>query len=254
MANLFDLTGKVATVVGGGGMIGRAIASGLAEHGADVVVADYRLDHAEEVADKICPPGKKTLAVHVDITKEQSVADMVTAILKVFPHLDILVNCAGVIIRKPADTFPMSDWERIMDVNNRGTFLCCQAVGRVMIKQGGGKIINISSIRATRALADNYVVYSASKGAVDALTRILAFEWAKYHVLVNAIAPNIVETEITREVFSDPEFVKLVKSRIPLGHWGVPEDFAGPTVFLASKASDFVTGQILHVDGGETTW
>ncbi len=254
MANLFDLTGKVALVVGGAGGIGRALVVGLAESGADVIVADRQLDHLEEVADKIRTLGRQWQAVTVDVTQEQSVADMVKRILEVSPRIDILVNVQGVAIRKPADTFPIDEWQQVMDVNARGTFLCCQAVGRVMIKQRSGKIINTSSVRGRYGLPADYAAYCASKGAVDTLTRTLACEWAKHKVLVNAIAPTIVETELTRSALANPEYAKMMKSRIPLGRWAMPEDIVGPTVFLASKASDFITGQIIYIDGGVTTW
>jgi gluconate 5-dehydrogenase len=254
MANLFDLTGKVALVVGGAGGIGRALVVGLAESGADVIVADRQLDHLEEVADKIRTLGRQWQAVTVDVTQEQSVADMVKRILEVSPRIDILVNVQGVAIRKPADTFPIDEWQQVMDVNTRGTFLCCQAVGRVMIKQRSGKIINTSSVRGRYGLPADYAAYCASKGAVDTLTRTLACEWAKHKVLVNAIAPTIVETELTRSALANPEYAKMMKSRIPLGRWAMPEDIVGPTVFLASKASDFITGQIIYIDGGVTTW
>jgi gluconate 5-dehydrogenase len=179
---------------------------------------------------------------------------MVTRILEVFPRIGILVNAAGIAIRKPADSFPIDEWQKVMDINARGTFLCCQAVGRVMIKQRSGKIINISSVRGRYGLPSGYAAYCASKGAVDTLTRTLACEWAKYNVLVNAIAPTFVETALTLPALADPEFAKTVKARIPLDRWALPEDIVGPVVFFASKASDFVTGQILYIDGGVTTW
>ena len=254
MADLFDLTGKVAIVVGGTGGIGHALALGIADCGADVIVASRRLDHVEKVADEIRAKGRQALAVSVEVTQEKSVADMVKRTMEVFPRIDILVNAAGLAIREPADSFSIDGWQQVMDVNTRGTFLCCQAVGRVMIKQRDGKIVNVSSVRGRYGLPADYAAYCTSKGAVDALTRTLACEWAKYNVLVNAVAPTIVETDLTRPALADPEYAQRLKSRIPLGRWAMPEDIVGPTVFLASKASDFVTGQIIYVDGGVTTW
>ena len=254
MTDLFDLTGKVALVVGGAGGIGHALALGFADCGADVIVASRHLEHLEKVAEEIRVKGRKALAVTVSITDEISVADMVKKILEAFPRIDILVNAAGLAIRKPADSFPIDEWQKVMDINTRGTFLCCQAVGREMIKQGGGKIVNVSSVRGRYGLPTDYAAYCASKGAVDTLTRTLACEWAKYNVLVNAVAPTVVETDLTRPALADPEYAKRMKSRIPLGRWAMPEDIIGPTIFLASKASDFVTGQIVYVDGGVTTW
>ena len=254
MAGLFDLTDKVAIVVGGAGGIGRALALGIAECGADVIVASRQLEHLESVADEVRALGRQALAVTVDVTQEQLAADMVKRVLEVFPRIDILVNAAGLAIRKPAESFPVDEWQQVMDANARGTFICCQAVGRVMIKQRSGKIVNVSSVRGRYGLPADYAAYCASKGAVDTLTRTLACEWAKYNVLVNAVAPTIVETDLTRPALADPEFAQRMKARIPLGRWAMPEDIVGPTVFLASKASDFVTGQIIYVDGGVTTW
>lgn len=254
MIDLFDLTGRVALVVGGAGGIGRAQAVGLARSGADVVVASRQLGHLEEVAGEIRSLGRKSLAVTVDVTQAESVAGMVARVLEAFPSIDILVNAAGLAIRKPADSFPIDEWQQVMDINARGTFLCCQAVGREMIKQRAGKIINLSSVRGRYGLPADYAAYCPSKGAVDALTRTLACEWAKYNVLVNAIAPTIVETELTRSALANPDYAKMMRSRIPLGRWATTDDLIGITVFLASKASDFITGQVIYVDGGVTTW
>ena len=254
MADVFDLKGKVAVVTGGMGGLGTAISLALAERGADIVTADLRLDAYKDQEKKIKALGRKSLAVSVDVTSEKSVADMVASILKVFPTIDILVNAHGTVNRKSADTIPVEEWQKVIDVNTRGTFIICQAVGRVMIKQKSGKIVNLSSVRGRYGAPSGAVAYSPSKGAVDALTRTLACEWAKYNVLVNAVAPTLVETDLTRQALADPEFAKTMIARIPLGRWATPDDIAWPIVFLASKASDFITGQILYIDGGTTTW
>jgi len=254
MMDLFDLTGKVAVVIGGAGGIGHAQALGLADAGVDVVVASRKLEHLEEAAKEIKAKGRQSLAVTVDVVDEKSVANMVGNILKVFSRIDILVNAHGLAIRKPADAFPIDEWQQVMDINTRGTFLTCQAIGRVMIKQGGGKIINVSSVRGRYGLPADYAAYCPSKGAVDTLTRTLACEWAKYNILVNAVAPTVVETDLTRSALANPDYAKMMKSRIPLGKWAMPEDIVGATIFFASKASDFITGQILYIDGGVTTW
>jgi gluconate 5-dehydrogenase len=255
MADLFDLTGKVAVVTGGAGGIGHAQALGLADAGADVVVTSRQMEHLQEVAGEIKAKGKKALAVTVDVVDEKSVANMVKAALAEFPRIDILVNAAGIAIRHAADTFPREDFQKVMDINSVGTFLVCQAVGREMIKQGGGRIINLSSVRGRYGLPANYAAYCASKGAVDTLTRTLACEWAKHNVLVNAVAPTIVETPLTMtpESLLNPEFAKTMKARIPMGKWALPEDIVGATIFFASPASSFITGQILYIDGGVTT-
>lgn len=254
MNNIFDLTGKVALVVGGHGGLGKAIALSLADAGADVAVASRNLDSLKAVAREIETKGRKSLAVKVDVVDAKQVNAMVETIIKTFPRIDILVNAAGLAIRKPADSFPIDEWQQVMDINTRGTFLCCQAVGRIMIKQKSGKIINVSSVRGRYGLPAGYAAYCPSKGAVDTLTRTLACEWAKYNVLVNAIAPTVVETELTKGLLADAEYAKTLKARIPMGRWALTEDVVGPTVFFASDAANFVTGQILYIDGGVTTW
>jgi NAD(P)-dependent dehydrogenase (short-subunit alcohol dehydrogenase family) len=254
MSKKFDLTGKVALVVGGHGGIGKAIALGLADAGADVAVASRNIEELKSVAKEIEAKGKGSLTVAVDVTDEKKVYAMVAQVLKTFPRIDILVNAAGLAIRKPADTFPIDEWQKVMDINTRGTFLCCQAVGRVMLKQKGGRIINISSVRGRYGLPSGYAAYCPSKGAVDTLTRTLACEWAKSNVLVNAVAPTIVETDLTKDALADPAYAKQMRDRIPMGKWALPEDIVGPTIFFASDASSFVTGQILYIDGGVTTW
>jgi gluconate 5-dehydrogenase len=254
MNSMFDLSGRTAVVVGGHGGLGKAIAIALADAGADVAVASRNMQALKSAAAEIESKGRKSMAVSVDIVNDKHVDAMVEAILKVFPRIDVLVNAAGLAIRKPADAFPIEEWQQVMDVNTRGTFLCCQAVGRVMIKQKKGKIINLSSVRGRYGLPAGYAAYCPSKGAVDTLTRTLACEWAKHNVLVNAIAPTVVETELTKDLLADVEYAKTMKARIPMGRWAKPEDIVGPTIFFASDASNFVTGQILYIDGGVTTW
>jgi len=255
MADLFDLTGKTALVIGAEpGGIGHAQTLGLAEYGADVIVANSNLENSKKVAEEVSSLGRKSLAAVVDVTREQSVVDMVAHILGVFPRIDILVNDFSTRIRKPATDFPVDEWQLVMDFNIRGAFICCKTIGREMVKQHSGKIINHSSVRGKYGLPSGYAAYCSSKGAIDTLTKTLACEWAKDNVLVNAIAPTFVKTASATFAETDPAFVKMVTDRIPLGRWGVPEDFVGATVFLASRASDFITGQILYVDGGVTTW
>jgi NAD(P)-dependent dehydrogenase (short-subunit alcohol dehydrogenase family) len=254
MNDLFDLEGKVALVIGGHGGIGQAIAFGLADAGADVAVASRNLDALQSTVRDIESKGRKSLAVTVDIVDEKQVNAMVPKILETFPRIDILVNAAGLAIRKPADSFPVDEWQKVMDINTRGTFLCCQAVGKVMLRQKWGRIINVSSVRGRYGLPSGYAAYCPSKGAVDTLTRTLACEWAKSNVLVNAVAPTIVETDLTRDALADPAYAKQMKDRIPMGKWALPEDIVGPVIFFASEASSFVTGQILYIDGGVTTW
>jgi len=246
------LTGKVAVVTGGAGGIGRAVSLGMAECGADVVVTSRQLAHLEQVANEIRALGRQGLAITMDVAQEQSVEDMVKGVMEEFSHIDILVNAHGIALREPAETFAIDHWQKVMDVNTRGTFLMCQAVGREMIKQKSGKIVNLSSVRGRYGLPAGYAAYCASKGAVDTLTRTLACEWAGHNVLVNAIAPCVVETDwfVPRLSEMDSTRAEQLRASIPIGRWAQPEDIVGPVLFLASKASDFVTGQIIYVDGG----
>jgi gluconate 5-dehydrogenase len=175
---------------------------------------------------------------------------MVDRVIKEFYHIDILVNAAGLTVRKTAAEIAVSDWEKVLDFNARGTFICCQAIGRVMIKQKSGKIINVSSIRGRYGTAIGGVAYGPSKGAVDALTRTLALEWAQFNIYVNAIAPALVITELTKPLLSDPDRVKLITAPIPLHRLAELNDLVGPVILLASDASNYMTGQIIYIDGG----
>jgi NAD(P)-dependent dehydrogenase (short-subunit alcohol dehydrogenase family) len=250
MNKMFDLAGKVAVVVGGHGGIGKAIALGLADAGADVVIASRAMEPLQKVEAEIKAKGRKSLAVSVDIASAKSVADMTAEIKKVFSRVDILVNAAGVAIRKPAETFPIDEFNKVMEINVTGVFTVCQAIGNIMIDQKSGSILNLSSVRGDHGLRANYAAYCASKGAVNTLTKTLACEYAKYNIRVNAIAPTIVETELTKAALADPTFAKSMLASIPMGRWAMPEDMVGASVFFAAGASNFITGQVLYIDGG----
>jgi NAD(P)-dependent dehydrogenase (short-subunit alcohol dehydrogenase family) len=247
---MFDLTGKTAIVTGGAGGLGHYIALGLARQGADVVVTSRTLSKLEPVAKEIQSMGRKSSAVVSDITDPKSLEAMVSKVIEAYKHIDILVNVAGINARFSAEEFDPQEWEKVIHFNVYGTFLCCQAVGRVMIKQKSGKIINMSSVRGRNAPGVGGSAYATSKGGVDSLTRTLAVEWAKYNIQVNAIAPALVMTDMTREFLSQPETYKRMTAEIPQSRLGVPEDIIGPTVLLASKEADFMTGQIIYIDGG----
>jgi len=247
---MFDLTGKVAIVTGGAGGLGHGIAVGLARNGADIVLASRNLARLQPVAEEVKALGRKALSVVTDVTDDASVAAMVEEVTRTFPHIDILVNVAGVNARVSAEEFDPKEWEKVIHVNVFGTFVCCQAVGRVMIKQKYGKIINVSSVRGRNAPGVGGSAYATSKGGVDSLTRTLAVEWAKYNINVNAIAPALVMNDMTREFLSQPETYKRMTGEIPLNRLAEPDDIIGPTILLASKESDFMTGQIIYIDGG----
>jgi len=248
---LFDIEGKRAMVVGMGG-IGRALALGLADHGAAVAVGDLEEERVTAVAEEVRGRGVETLAAPVEVTDERSVGEMTDRVLAEFGGIDILVNAAGVTVRTRAEDLELADWRRVLDVNATGTFVCCRVVGRHMIGHGGGRIVNLSSVRAQYGSPLGQAEYSASKGAVDALTRSLAAQWGCFGVTVNAVAPTIIETPLTSPLLGDERFARTLCESIPLGRWGQPEDVVGPVLFLASPAAGFVNGQVLLVDGGLT--
>jgi NAD(P)-dependent dehydrogenase (short-subunit alcohol dehydrogenase family) len=251
--NLFRMDGKVALLPGGYGGIGMAMARGLAEFGADVVVAGRSIERARAAGDELAATGRQILATTVDVTDPESVDHLVGQVMERFGRIDVLVNLPGKNVEAPAENFPLDQWKAIMEINVTGTFIPCQAVGRVMIAQKSGSIINISSVRGQLALRGRgYGAYTPAKAAVNNLTRQLAAEWAPHNVRVNAIAPTFIETKLVEHMLADPAFRKSLTDRIPLGRVGAPSDVVGATIFLASSASSFITGHILLVDGGVT--
>jgi len=244
-----SLKGKAGIVVGASRGLGKGIAIGLAQAGADLAVTSRELKIIEKVAEEIKSWGGKMLPLQVDVARKEDIDIMVEKTLEKFGKIDFLFNNAGRITRVPAENFSEEDWDEELNVNLKGTFLCCQAVGRVMIKQKRGKIINISSI-ASFIGGKNISAYVASKGGVSQLTKSLASDWAKYNIRVNAIGPGYFETDLTEPLRKDPKRFSAINARIPLGRWGKPEDLAGIAVFLASDASDYITGQTIFVDGG----
>ncbi len=248
--DLFNLSGRVAIVTGGARGIGFAIAKGLASSGALVVIADINSDGAEKAAATVRAEGFQAQSIAVDVTKRTSVQDMVAQVVEGFGQIDILVNCAGIILRKPIEEVTDEEWDSILDVNLRGVFLCSQVAGREMIKRKQGKIINISS-NIAQVLQHGRGIYAVSKAGVSHLTKVMALEWAPYHVNVNAIAPAPTMTDLNKKFFDEhPEDYQERLRSIPMGRLGDPQDYVGMAIFLASKASDFVTGQTLFVDGG----
>lgn len=244
-----SLKGKIGIVVGASRGLGKGIAIGLAQAGADLAVTSRELKIIEKVAEEIKSWGGKVLPLQVDVARKEDIDIMVEKTIEKFGKIDFLFNNAGRITRVPSEDFLEEDWDEELNVNLKGTFLCCQAVGRVMIKQKRGKIVNISSI-ASFIGGKNISAYVASKGGVSQLTKSLASDWAKYNIRVNAIGPGYFETDLTEPLWKDPQRFSAINARIPLGRWGKPEDLAGIAVFLASDASDYITGQTIFVDGG----
>ncbi|MEM4298234.1 MAG: glucose 1-dehydrogenase [Nitrososphaerota archaeon] len=251
---LFDLKDKVAVVTGGSGGLGRPTALGLADFGADVVVVARDLAKLDRVKNEIERLGRRSKAISCDVTKPEDVKSMVRQVVDDFGRIDILITYAGMNIPKPAEEYPFEDWKKVMDVNVTGVFLTCQEVGKVMIRQKRGKIINISSVRGVFGMPRNYVAYCTSKAAVMMLTRQLACEWAPFNIQVNCIAPTVVATPLTAHIMRDPELSKSMLSRIRMGRWAYPDDLIGAVIYFASDASNFVTGQVLFIDGGVTSW
>jgi gluconate 5-dehydrogenase len=255
LKNLFDLTGKVAVVTGGSGGAGKATSIGLALYGADVVVTARTLSTLEETAAEVEKQGRKALPISCDVADPESVDQMVKRTMEEFGKIDILVTTAGIALRHAAEEMPIEEWQKVMDVNVRGTFLCCQAVAKEMIQRGeGGKIVTVGSIRGLQGHPAGYSGYATSKGAVHLLTKQLATEWAKYKIHVNCIAPCIFWTPLTEPILKDEEMYKIFMQRIPLGRPAEPEDLVGAVVYLASEASAMVTGHILYIDGGTSAW
>ncbi len=253
MKDIFKLNGKIAVVTGGAGGIGEALALGLAYHGATVVVASRNREAIEAVAQKITKEtGSEAVAIPVDVTDEQSTADLMKQVKEKYGRIDILVNAMGMNIKHDAFEYPMEDWEKLFNVNVKGTMIACKAAGRIMREQKSGAIVNLSSVRGIRGYTGGNTGYCATKGAVELITRALALEWAPHGIRVNALGPALVITPGTRHIAENPELAKKYASAVPMGRIGMPEDMVGAVVFLASEAAGFVSGQTIYVDGGLT--
>jgi NAD(P)-dependent dehydrogenase (short-subunit alcohol dehydrogenase family) len=247
---IFDLKGKTVVAVGGGGGIGGTVCLGLADFGANVVVVDLKEEDGKKVVKQIEERGGKGTYIGADCTKPEEIDEMVGQVLSKHGRIDVNVNFLGITVRKPALDLTMEEWNNVLHLNLTTIFNICRAVAKPMIAQKKGKIINYSSVSGVIA-RKTYAIYSASKGGLINLSKVLCNEWIEYGVNVNTIAPAGVKTDFNRPYFEEnPEIEKRLISEIPAGRLGRPEDHIGPVVFLASEASDFICGQLLYVDGG----
>ncbi|HEX5643031.1 MAG TPA: SDR family oxidoreductase [Thermoleophilia bacterium] len=253
MEDLFSLEGKSAVVVGGAGGMGRAIAAGLIRYGADVALADVNPEALEQVAAALVEAtGKPVRSYVIDCTDEASVKGVVdSTVADMGGRVDVLVNALGYNVKGAATEFPMDEWDKLFSVNVKGVMMSCKHFGAQMVKQGGGKIINLSSVRGQRGALGGNSAYCASKGAVDMITKQLACELAQHKVFVNALGPIITVTPMTAErISNEAARYERMLLNVPMGRMAHVDDLVGPSVFLASAASDFITGTVLYVDGG----
>ena len=268
IANEYRVDGKVAIVTGGGRGIGKAIALVLAEAGADVAVAARSREQIEQTAEEIRKLQRRALAIPTDVSNEEQVKELVDKVISEFSKIDILCNSAGILLFKPVAVLPgvklpgwesagddwdkpqtLEDWDKVLDTNLTSAFLFAQAVGPHMIKQRKGKVINISSNGAEQGISYNSA-YNVSKAGVSAFTRCLASEWGPFNINVNAIAPGLTNTVMIKPLITDPKMMKDKLEKTPLGRLGEPREVALLALFLASSASNFITGQIFTIDGG----
>jgi NAD(P)-dependent dehydrogenase (short-subunit alcohol dehydrogenase family) len=249
---LFDLSGKIAIITGGGSGLGRQMGESLAECGANLVLCARTVERCEQVAEELRPLGIQALALACDVRDPAQIQAVVDRTVAELGGVDILVNNAGTSWGASPEEMPLAGWQKVLDVNLTGPFLFSQAAGAVMIRKGSGKIINIASIAAFKGApqeALNAIAYNASKGGLVSFTRDLAIKWARFGINVNAIAPGWFPSEMSQEVLDRSD--GLLMERIPLGRYGGSDDLKGAVAFLASAASDYVTGATLPVDGGQ---
>ncbi|URG54422.1 2-dehydro-3-deoxy-D-gluconate 5-dehydrogenase KduD [Pectobacterium quasiaquaticum] len=246
--NSFDLQGKVALITGCDTGLGQGMAIGLAQAGCDIV--GVNIVEPKDTIEKVTALGRRFLSLTADMSNVSGHAELVEKAVAEFGHIDILVNNAGIIRREDAIEFSEKNWDDVMNLNIKSVFFMSQAVARQFIKQGkGGKIINIASMLSFQG-GIRVPSYTASKSAVMGVTRLMANEWAKHGINVNAIAPGYMATNNTQQLRADEERSKEILDRIPAGRWGLPQDLMGPSVFLASSASDYINGYTIAVDGG----
>lgn len=249
MEDLFSLKGKVALVTGAAQGIGKAVALGFAQYGADIAAVDLNGERLQALKSEIDAMHRRCLVLQVDLADVGQIETMAQRIQKEMGRIDILANIAGVNVHKPAEEMTEKDWDFVQDINLKSLFFCCQAVGKVMLQQGSGRIINMASAFGEVGFGGR-TAYASSKAGVSNLTKTLALEWTAKGVHVNALAPGPVWTEARHELFSNPEFYAHLIKKVPINRTAKPAEMVGPAIFLASEASSYVTGETLLVDGG----
>jgi len=249
MQDLFTLREKIAIVTGAAQGIGREIAIGFSRYGADIVAVDINEEKLQGVKQEIESQNRRCLALKVDLGSVDQINKMAETAVQEMGKIDILANIAGVNVHKPAEETTEQDWDFVQDINLKALFFCCQAVGKIMLKQGRGRIINMSSSFGMVGFAGR-TAYASSKAAVSNLTKTLAIEWSAKGINVNAVAPGPVWTPARDQLFSNPEFYNNLMTKLPIKRTAKPADIVGPFIFLASEASSFVTGETILVDGG----
>ena len=247
--NPFDFSGKCVVLTGATGGLGWPIVLAFAQRGADVAVCDINKEALESLRDEVQRSGGRILTAKVDLCVQKEVEDFVRLVREEYKKIDVLVNLVGGIIRKPSIDYSIEDWQRIMDINLKACWLCCQTVGKVMIEQKRGRIINFSSNAGLHGVP-GYPAYSPAKAGVIALTRVLAVEWGPFGICTNALSPGFTKTPFNAEVLSDPKRVERILMRMPLGEVLPDDALVGPTLFLASDAARWVNGHTLNVDSG----
>lgn len=252
MQDMFDLSGKVAIVTGTSRGLGQYFARALARSGADLVITSRELSRLTEFKQEIESLGRRALAVQLDVLSQSDIDNMVQMSVEEYGKIDILLNNAGLNIRNQSVEFSRQDWDTVLNTNLKGSFFCAQAVAREMIKRNYGRIINVGSCTCVFGM-EGIVPYTASRGAILSMTRSLAAEWGKFGVTVNVLAPGWFKTVQSAALYENKEWLDYIISRIPLNRPGQPDDLNGTVVFLASDASEYITGQIILVDGGFTT-
>jgi gluconate 5-dehydrogenase len=252
MQDLFDLSEKVAIVTGTSRGLGQYFARALTKAGADLVITSRDVSRLTEFKQEIESLGRRALPVQLDVLSQSDIDNMISMTIKEYGKIDILVNNAGLNIRKPSTEVSQQDWDTILDTNLKGSFFCAQAVAKEMIKQNHGRIINVGSCTCVFGM-EGIAAYTASRGAILSMTRSLAAEWGKFGITVNVLAPGWFKTAQNAVLYENKEWVDYITERIPLNRPGQPNDLDGTVIFLASDASEYITGQIILVDGGFTT-